>query len=63
MTTLTIQVDDKDTDFLLQVLKRINGKIVKTSKKENLLDGIKKGLQEAKQISEGKLQPLSLKDI
>jgi len=63
MTTLTIQVKDTDTDFLLEVLKRIDGKVVQTSKKEVLLDGIKKGLQEAKQIKAGKLAPLSLKDI
>ena len=63
MTTLTVQVDDKDTKFLLEVLKRINGKVVKSSKKDKLLNGIKKGLSEAKKINEGKLKPLTLNDI
>ncbi|WAC40121.1 hypothetical protein [Pedobacter sp. SL55] len=63
MTTLTIQVDEKDTDFLLQVIKRINGKVIKSSKKDELLNNIKTGLQEAKLIKEGKLKGFSLNDI
>ena len=63
MTTLTIQVDEKDTEFLLQVLKRINGKVVKSSKKDDLLNNIKIGLKEAKLMKEGKLKSLSIKDI
>lgn len=63
MTTLTIQVDEKDTDFLLQVLKRINGKVVKSSKKDDLLNNIKTGLKEARLMNEGKLKSSSLKDI
>lgn len=63
MTTLTIQVKDNDTEFLLEVLKRINAKIIQTSKKQLLLDGIKQGIKEAKDISAGKTAPLSLSDI
>lgn len=63
MTTLIIQVDEKDTDFLLQVLKRINGKVVKSSKKDDLLNNIKIGLKEARLMNEGKLKSLSIKDI
>ena len=63
MTTLTIQVDDKDADFLLQVIKRINAKVIKSSKKADLLDKIKTGLKEAKLMNEGKLKGLSLSDI
>ncbi|GAA4201621.1 hypothetical protein GCM10022289_15310 [Pedobacter jeongneungensis] len=63
MTTLTIQVKDNDTEFLLEVIKRINGKVIQSSKKENLLNGIKQGIKEAKDIKEGKIAPLSLSDI
>jgi len=63
MTTLTIQVKDNDTQFLLEVLKRIDAKIIQSSKKQELLDGIKQGLLEAKDIKEGKIAPLSLTDI
>lgn len=63
MTTLTIQVDEKDTEFLLQVIKRINGKVIKSSKKDELLNNIKTGLKEAKLINEGKLKGFSLNDI
>jgi len=63
MTTLTIQVKDNDTQFLLEVLKRIDAKIIQSSKKQELLDGIKQGMQEAKDIKDGKIAPLSLNDI
>ncbi|RBQ08997.1 hypothetical protein [Pedobacter miscanthi] len=63
MTTLTIQVKDNDTEFLLEVIKRINGKVIQSSKKENLLNGIRQGLKEAKDIKDGKIASLSLSDI
>jgi hypothetical protein len=63
MTTLTIQVKDNDTEFLLEVLKRINAKVVQPSKKKLLLNGIAQGIKEAKEIKAGKIEPLSLKDI
>ncbi|RNL53408.1 hypothetical protein [Pedobacter jejuensis] len=63
MTTLTIQVKDNDTKFLLEVLKRIDAKVILSSKKQKLLNGIKQGLKEAKDIKDGKIAPLSLDDI
>ncbi|MCX3266509.1 MAG: hypothetical protein ABWZ79_14810 [Pedobacter agri] len=63
MTTLTIQVKDNDTQFLLEVLKRIDAKVIQSSKKEELLNGIKQGIKEAKEIKSGKIAPLSLSDI
>ncbi|RZL31155.1 MAG: hypothetical protein EOO96_16640 [Pedobacter sp.] len=63
MTTLTIQVEDNDTQFLLEVLKRIDAKVIQSSKKEELLNGIKQGVKEAKEIKSGKIAPLSLSDI
>jgi len=63
MTTLTIQVKDNDAEFLLEVLKRIDAKIIRSSKKQDLLNGIKQGLKEAKDIKAGKIAPLSLNDI
>jgi hypothetical protein len=63
MTTLTIEVKDNDTQFLLEVLKRIDAKVIQSSKKQELLDGIKQGIKEAKDIKNGKTAPLSLSDI
>ena len=63
MTTLTIQVKDNDTQFLLEVLKRIDAKVIQSSKKQELLEGIKQGIKEAKDIKVGKTAPLSLNDI
>lgn len=63
MTTLTIQVKDNDTEFLLEVLKRIDAKVIQNSKKQELLNGIKQGLKEAKDIRDGKIESLSLSDI
>lgn len=63
MTTLTIQVKDNDTQFLLEVLKRIDAKVIQSSKKQDLLNGIKQGIKEAKDIKAGKIAPLSLNDI
>jgi len=63
MTTLTIQVKDNDTQFLLEVLKRIDAKVIQSSKKQELLDGIKQGIKEARDIKDGKIAPLTLSDI
>ncbi|MFW0717816.1 hypothetical protein [Pedobacter sp. N23S346] len=63
MTTLTIQVKDNDTDFLLEVLKRIDAKVIQSSKKQELLNGIKQGIKEAKDIKSGKISSLTLNDI
>ena len=63
MTTLTIQVKDDDTQFILEVLKRIDAKVIQNTKKQDLLNGIKQGLKEAKDIKVGKINPLTLNDI
>jgi hypothetical protein len=63
MTTLTIQVKDNDTQFILEVLKRIDAKVIQNTKKQDLLNGIKQGLKEAKDIKAGKINPLTLNDI
>ena len=63
MTTLTIQVKDNDTQFILEVLKRIDAKVIQNTKKQELLNGIKQGLKEAKDIKTGKINPLTLNDI
>ncbi|QPH40725.1 hypothetical protein [Pedobacter endophyticus] len=63
MTTLTIQVKDNDTQFLLEVLKRIDAKVIQSSKKQELLDGIKQGIKEARDIKDGKIARLTLSDI
>jgi len=63
MTTLTIQVKDNDTQFILEVLKRIDAKVIQNTKKQDLLNGIKQGLKEAKDIKTRKINPLTLNDI
>jgi len=63
MTTLTIQVKDNDTQFILEVLKRIDAKVIQNTKKQDLLNGIKQGLKEAKDIKAGTINPLTLNDI
>lgn len=63
MTTLTIEIADKDKDFFLEVVKKFKGKVIDTSKKAELIAGLKQGLKEAKDIQEGKLNGLSLQDI
>lgn len=59
MTTLTIQIEDEDTEVLLEVLKRFNARVVSTSKKDMLLAGIAQGLTEVKEMQQGKRKPLA----
>ncbi|MFD1258447.1 hypothetical protein ACFQ3S_16700 [Mucilaginibacter terrae] len=63
MTTLTIEIADKDKDVFLEIVKKFKGKIIDSSKKEKILSGIQQGLIEAREIQEGKRKSLTLKDI
>lgn len=63
MTTFTVQVKDSDAELVFAVLKKFKAKIIETSKESDLTQEIALALKQVKQIQEGKLQPLSLKDI
>lgn len=68
MTTITIQLPEKSKDKLSALVKELGGEIIsissnKASKKENLLNEIKTGLQEVKEIREGKSKFYTMSDL
>jgi hypothetical protein len=63
MTTFTVQVKDSDAEMVLTILKKFKATIIETPKVSELTQEIASALKEVKQIQEGKIQPLSLKDI
>lgn len=69
MTTITIQVPGKAKNKLSAFVKEIGGEIISvsseksSSKKEKLLNEIKQGLKEVKQIREGKVKAYSMSDL
>jgi len=62
MTTLTIEIKDKDTDFVKEFLAKIGGK-VKEDPAGQIAVEIAQALKEIKEMEQGKRKPLSLKDI
>jgi hypothetical protein len=63
MTTFTVQVKDSDAEMVLTILKKFKAKVTETSRQSDLTLEIADALKEVKQIQEGKIKPLSLKDI
>lgn len=63
MTTFTVQVKDSDAETVLTILKKFKAKVIEGPKESELTLEIAEALKEIKQIHEGKLKPLSLKDI
>lgn len=68
MTTITIKVPGKAKDKLSAIVKEMGGEIIsissnKTSKKAQLLDEIKSGLEEVKAIREGKADAYTMSDL
>jgi hypothetical protein len=63
MTTFTVQVKDDDAEVVLTILKKFKAKVITTHQESELTLEIAEALKEVKQIQEGKIQPLSLKDI
>jgi uncharacterized membrane protein len=63
MTTFTVQVKDSDADVVLSILKKFKAKVIETPKESDLTEELATALKQVKQIQEGKIQPLSLKDI
>jgi hypothetical protein len=69
MTTMTIQVPGKAKNKLSAIIKELGGEIISispdkhASKKEHLLNEIKEGLKEVKEIREGKSKSYSMSDL
>ena len=69
MTTITIQLPEKAKSKLSAIVKELGGEIIsissdKTSaKKAKLLDEIKEGLKEVKEIRKGEIKSYSMSDL
>jgi hypothetical protein len=69
MTTMIIQVPEKSRSKLSAIVKELDGKIISISsdkeatKKANLLNDIKQGLSEVKEIREGKAKSYTMSDL
>jgi cysteine synthase len=69
MTTITIQVPEKVKGKLSAIVKELGGEVIsvssdkETSKKTKLLNEIRQGLKEVKDIQEGKSKSYSMSDL
>ena len=69
MTTITIQVPGKAKEKLSAIVKELGGEVIavtsanKISKKAQVLNEIKQGLQDVKAIREGKAKSYSMSDL
>lgn len=63
MTTFTVQINDNDAEMVLAILKKFKAKVIQTPGKSSLTSEIAEALNEVKQIKDGKIKPLTLKDI
>lgn len=63
MITFTVQVKDSDVEVVLTILKKIKAKVIETPKQGELTLEIAAAIKEVKQMQEGKVKPLRLKDI
>jgi hypothetical protein len=63
MTTFTVQIKDSDAEMVLSILKKFKAKVIEAPKESDLTKEIAIALKQAKQIQDGKLQALSLRDI
>ncbi|NTE03569.1 hypothetical protein G6M26_07430 [Agrobacterium tumefaciens] len=62
MTTLTIEIKDKDAGFVKEFLSKIGAK-VKAEPTSQITSEIAQALNEIKEMQQGKRKPLGLKDI
>jgi hypothetical protein len=58
-----MQVKDSDAEMVLTILKKFKAKVIEAPKESGLTLEIVEALKEVKLIQEGKLKPLTLKDI
>ena len=59
MTTLTIEIKDKDAGFVKEFLSKIGAKVKPSSQ---ITSEIAQALKEIKEMQQGKRKPLSLND-
>jgi hypothetical protein len=63
MITYTVQVKESDAEMVLTILKKFKAKVTETPKQSELTLEIAEALKEVKQIREGKMKSLTLKNI
>ena len=63
MTTFTVQIKDSDAEMVISILKKFKAKVIETPKQPTVTDQIAEALLEVKEIREGRLTPLALKDL
>jgi hypothetical protein len=68
MTTLTINVPDKEKKLVTQLIKKLGGEVISvegklTSTREKTLSKMEEGLSEVKSIQQGKTKGLTLGDV
>ncbi|QKJ31571.1 hypothetical protein HQ865_17980 [Mucilaginibacter mali] len=68
MTTITIKVPEKAQEKLSALVKELGGEVIsistaKASKKNKLLEEIRTGLKEVKEIEEGKSKFYTMSDL
>lgn len=63
MTTLTVKVPYEARAKLSAFVKELGGEVITPSSKGKMLNEIKKGLREVKEIQEGKLPAYTVSDL
>ncbi len=69
MTTITIQVPEKAKSKLSAIVKELGGEIIsissdkEVSKKAKLLNEIREGLKEVREVREGKTNSYTMSDL
>jgi hypothetical protein len=62
MTTLTINIPDKEKKLVTELVKKLGGEVIHVDRKK-ALSKLEGGLAEVKAIREGKTKGLTLEDI
>jgi hypothetical protein len=62
MTTLTINIPDKEKKLVTELVKKLGGEVIHVDRKK-ALSKLECGLAEVKAIREGKTKGLTLEDI
>ncbi len=63
MTTLTIEIPDKDTEFVKQVLKKLHVKIVAAEKSSYNPEFVAKIKKSEENFKEGKFTTIKVEDL
>ncbi|MFI5139597.1 MAG: hypothetical protein ACHQIM_17385 [Sphingobacteriales bacterium] len=63
MTTFTVEVKDSDAEVVLTILKKFKAKVIPLPKENDITLEIVEAIKGVRLMREGKMKPLSLKDI